>query len=101
MAEFFGRNQTKEYNNMVDDPYLNFRSKPNRPAKKRNYPFNASGYSNCCGLNATGDEILPEENEPVSNSVMKMQAWQYAKTGLAIVGAYVIIKYLYDKFIKK
>jgi hypothetical protein len=91
MAEFFGKNS--EYRNMIDDPYL-------RMADQRK-PFN-----NCCGFAATGDEILATEEvpqddiEPVKSQVMNLQAWKYAKTGLAIIGAYVVIKYLYGK-IKK
>jgi hypothetical protein len=96
MAEFFGRNS--EFIDTEAEAYHNaFGHKRGvSPHKRKNAnPLNPS--RNCCGFNATGDETAPE---PVSKPVMKMQAWQYAKTGLAVVGAYVVIKFLYGKFVK-
>lgn len=59
-----------------------------------------------CGLAATGDEPIPPaeqepELEPVKNQVASLQVWQYAKTGLALIGLYVIGKFIYTKIIKK
>jgi len=100
MAEFFGRES--EY----DKDYSYAIKKGNRPpAGKRKYPFNASGdYENCC-MAATGDELLPEEGLPaeqaapetVNSSVQSMQTWQYVKTALALVGAWVVVKFLFSK----
>lgn len=76
---------------MVNDPYLAI-------ADKRQ-PF-----KNCCGLNATGDnplsEVVATQVETLKAPVMNMQAWRYAKTILAIVGAVVIVKFIYHKFSK-
>lgn len=53
-----------------------------------------------CGFAANGDE-QPAPVETVKSEAMNMQAWQYAKTGLAIVGAFVVIRFIYNKFVKK
>lgn len=57
-----------------------------------------------CGLAATGDEpIAPAESqeiEPVKAEVMNMQAWQYAKTALALIGIFVVVKFIYSKMVK-
>lgn len=103
MAEFFGRNRItpeemysynrKDYRNMVDDPYL--------AQMDMRQPYN-----NCCGFAATGEEaIMPETTpapEAASNiNVNSMQTWQYAKTALAIIGAWVVLKYLLGKMSDK
>lgn len=44
---------------------------------------------NACGLNATG--------ESVNATVTNVTALGYLKTGLALVGAFVVIKYIYGK----
>jgi hypothetical protein len=89
MADIFEHSRQKaqrdnqaNYLNMVDDPYLNKR------------------FNNCCGLAATGDspveEVTPAPS--VKAKVMNMQAWGYAKTALALVGLYVVVKYAISKF---
>jgi hypothetical protein len=44
---------------------------------------------NACGLNATGDSV--------SATVNNVTAWGYLKTALALVGAFVVAKYVYGK----
>jgi hypothetical protein len=105
MAEFFeNRGTNLGYRNMVDDPYLNAVRKGNRPPHQRNYPFNACGMNNCCGLAATGDEVVAPVDTaaaPVDKTkIQSIKTWHYAKTGLAIIGAYVIIKYAISKMKK-
>jgi uncharacterized membrane protein len=51
---------------------------------------------NCCGFAASGDAPVT----PVSATVTNISAWSYAKTALALVGAFIIGKYLYTKFVK-
>lgn len=100
MAEFFGReSKVAGYNNR-NNAYRQNAFNPNFKAKR-----------NCCGLAATGDEdmpitdlpveALPPETSatppPVNSSVQSMQTWQYAKTGLALVGAWVVAKWLFSK----
>lgn len=105
MAEVFGRNRQVEEPKEAE--YRNFK-KGNMPKPRpRPHPWNASGldYSYCCGLAATGEELQAAPTpapapEPVNTTVQNMQAWKYAKTALAIVGAYVVIKFLYGKFVK-
>jgi hypothetical protein len=77
-----------------------FRNKVKAPKPKPHYPLNACGdFNNCCM--ATGDEAAPETPSPtVNKSVQNIQAGKYAKTALALVGAYVVIKFLYGKFKK-
>lgn len=55
-----------------------------------------------CGINATGEEPAPEPipEESANKKVINLRAWQYVRAGLAIVGAYVVIKYLITKFKK-
>lgn len=89
-AEFWGLNDP-EFRNMVNDPYLNAQGKVLNNAGGRD-PWKPRS-RNCCGLNATGAE-------PVNKAVTKLQAWNYAKTGLALVGAYVVVKYLMAKLKK-
>lgn len=115
MGEFFGRNSE-------NPDYINAIKKGNMPPKpKGHYPLNnaCGGFSNCCGLAATGDEALAEEQRlygtnlgpddlplqspapaPVDPKVQNLQRWGYVKTGFALVGAYVAIKFLYGKFVK-
>lgn len=73
------------FRNMVDDPYLN---------RMANKPF-----KNCCGLAATGDGAADEQPLPVPK-VQNVQAWGFIKTALAVVGAWVVIKYAYGKLKK-
>jgi hypothetical protein len=112
MAEFFGKDR-QQAPNLTEDIYRNWNNainKGNMPKpRSRPHPWNASGmdfnycggYSNCCGLAATGDEASNAAPSPVdSTPVRNLQAWQYAKTALAIVGTYVIVKFLYGKYVK-
>jgi hypothetical protein len=98
MGEFFGRDsENQSYHNAI--------KKGNMPKPKKHFPLNnACGFSNCCGLAATGDEALPPVESPspapVDSKVKNLQRWGYVKTGLALVGAYVVIKFLYGKFVK-
>jgi len=86
-------NTDNNFRNMVDDPYL-------RAAQAK------KNFKNCCGLAATGDGAmddaqLAEQREALpATKVRDMQAWNYAKTALAIVGAWVVLKWAYEK-IKK
>lgn len=100
MAEIFGRDRILEndFQNVI---------KGNAPKKKKHFPLNACGeeYSNCCMATGIGDGIgdgipLPIAGVTVNSSVQNMQTWQYAKTALALIGAYVAIKFLYGKFVK-
>jgi hypothetical protein len=78
-----------QFRNMVDDPML--RKMALRNQGKRDFC--------ACGFNATGEEELPPEEEaPVKTNVMNLQAWKYAKSALALVGAYAVIMFLYKKF---
>ncbi len=79
-AEFWSMENTQEntqYRNMVNDPYL---FKPRVQKTKRNFC--------ACGLNASG-----EEPAPVQKAVTQIQAWNYLKTGLALVGVYALLKH--------
>jgi hypothetical protein len=89
MADFFD----KHNNNGL---YFNTVRRDNPAPAQFN---NGCGFSNCCGLAATGDEPEPDP-APVKANVTNLQAWQYIKTGLAIIGVYVVLKFLYGKFIK-
>lgn len=51
-----------------------------------------------CGINATGDEVVPEES--VNKKVINLQAWQYARMGLVLVGTFVIVKWIMGKISK-
>lgn len=82
----------KQYRNMVDDPYL-------AALDRRN------SYNDFCGCGALaasgGGEPVQSTDEPettVTKEVQNLQFWQYAKMALALVGAYVVVKYLYGKF---
>lgn len=103
MSEFFGRNRVdfleeqkrREFNNFIDFSYYDAIKKGNHPkSKKVHYPLNADGYNNCC-MAATGDVPEPEKN--VSDKVVSMKPWGYVKTGLALVGAYVVAKWIIAK----
>lgn len=78
---------------MVDDPLL------------RAYGRNISSHNFCaCGLAATGDSAVdetdPGDNAALTAKVQNIKAWHYAKTALALVGLYVIGKYLWTKYKK-
>lgn len=80
----------KQYRNMVDDPYL--------AALDRRNSYN--DFCGCGALAASGDEAqtVEEPENTVTKEVQNLQFWQYAKMALALVGAYVVLKYLYGKF---
>jgi len=48
-----------------------------------------------CGINATGDEVVPEES--VNKKVINLQAWQYVRMGLVLVGSFVVVNWLMRK----
>ena len=75
----------RKYHNIVGDPLL--KEWENRK------------FSNFCpcGLNATGDEVAPVENKSVNKKVVNLQAWQYVRTGLVLVGSFVVINWLMRK----
>jgi hypothetical protein len=85
-----------KFRNIVGDTYLDAMDK--RPPLQRDFC--------ACGLAATGeDEIIDAEEvaddtKSVKTKAMNLQAWKYFKTGLALVGAYVVIKFLYGKLVK-
>ncbi len=63
-----------------------------------------------CGFAATGDNEPPipqgsqepeQQLEPVKSQVMNLQSWHYVKSILAIIGIYVVGKFIYTKIIKK
>ena len=78
----------KDFRNFIGYPI-----KPTLPSKKRN----------CCGfVAATGDVTDPSANAvPVPVTVANVTTMNYIKTGFALVGIFVVGKYLYTKFIKK
>jgi hypothetical protein len=91
--EIFEKSRSK-FHNMVDDPRLN------------SWALGKKSHDFCpCMLPASGDgEDIEGEGAPaeeVKSQVMNLQAWSYVKTGLAVVGAIVVIRYLYTKFITK
>jgi hypothetical protein len=69
---------------MYNDPFLKYQNKKQ--------------FSNFCpcGLNATGDEVVPVE-ESVNKKVVNLQAWQYLRTGLVLVGSFVVVNWLLRK----
>jgi hypothetical protein len=72
---------------------------PIRPVPRPIFP-KKSGH-NCCGfVSATGDTITDPNAVPVPVTVTNVTAWNYIKTGFALVGIFVIGKYLYGKFLK-
>jgi len=87
MAEIFGKNRGQEFRNMVDDPFLRVQTIKSKKL-------------NCCGLAATGEEseVIAPEPIAIKAKVQNMKAWDYAKTALAIVGLYVVVKYAWGKF---
>jgi hypothetical protein len=74
---------------------------PIKPVSRPVFPKRAD--HNCCGfVSATGDTIT-DPNAPavtVPVTVSNVTTLNYIKTGFAIVGVFVIGKYLYMKFIK-
>ena len=104
--DLIGRDNGKEH------LYINA-VKGYRHPKAKNALGNDCSFNNCCGLAATGSEdpslaglstaIQADASNAANNStipVQNIQAWNYFKTGLALVGAYVVIKFLYVKFAK-
>ena len=95
VMEFFDKSRIgSDYHNMVDDPELN--------------SWVLGRYNNfcACGLAATGDEIVDEivpgeaedkELEPVKQKVISLQAWRYVRTAFAMIGVYVVIKFIISK----
>ncbi len=70
---------------MYNDPFLKYQNKEQ--------------FSNFCpcGLNATGDEVAPVEDESVNKKVINLQAWQYMRMGLVLVGSFVVVNWLMRK----
>ena len=85
MAEIFGRNREQDFRNMVDDPFLKVQTIKSKKL-------------NCCGLAASGEEVTDPEPVEIKAKVQNIKAWDYAKTALAIIGLYVVVKYAYGKF---
>lgn len=84
----------QDFRNIVGDPYLAAFDKN----KVKNPRFHQ-----CCGFAASGDEVIDENakpEEPVKVKVQNVKALGYAKTILALVGLYVVVKFIYGK-IKK
>ena len=86
---------------MVCDPVLNDYQKDYKPSTSYN------NFASCCAgmvaLAATGDDAGGEKTElpSMSQKVANLQAWNYTKTLLAIVGLYVVIKFIWGKIGKK
>lgn len=82
---------------MTADPLLTQIANRGRLDTQRNFC--------ACGLAATGDEPIPQAGEEpeksVNTQVHNLQVWSYARTGLMLIGAYVVIKFIYTKYIKK
>jgi hypothetical protein len=79
----------------------NYRNFINYPVSKPIMPPKAGKKLNCCGfVAATGDATDPNTPAPVPVTVTNVTTWNYIKTGFALVGIFVIGKYLYTKFIK-
>jgi hypothetical protein len=82
-------NKDQYFRNFIDDPYLYHHSM----GKARNFC--------ACGLNATGDGTTPAGSETVKAVVAtNITMLGYAKTGLALVGLYVVVMFVYKKWIK-
>lgn len=86
----------QEFRNIIGDQYLAAYDK-NKISNPR--------FHQCCGFAATGDEVevideTAKTDEPVKVKVQNVKAIGYVKTVLALVGLYVIIKFIYGK-IKK
>lgn len=86
----------QDFRNIVGDTYLAAFDK-NKVSNPR--------FHQCCGFAATGDEaqVIDEtakSEEPVKVKVQNVKALGYAKTILALIGLYVVIKFIYGK-IKK
>jgi hypothetical protein len=87
MNTFFEKNSERDFKNFIEYPLQGASSRV--------------ASHNCCGFAATGD---PEATDPASPSdttvktaVRKVVLWNYAKTGLAIIGLYVAVKYILAK----
>lgn len=82
-------------NYMAGDPYLARHAGINIPKKQNNFC--------ACGLNASGgtEPEIPDTEKDLKATVQKMTAWNYAKAGLALIGFYVIARFIYTKYIKK
>jgi hypothetical protein len=52
-------------------------------------------HSACGFMAATGDPSAPDPS--VKAAVTNLTMWNYAKTGLALLGAFVAIKFIYGK----
>ncbi len=74
--------------------------------------LNASGSKkgiirkNFCGYGADGEPVdtntaAPAPSAPISTPITASTGWQYAKTALAVIGIYVVAKFVYVKWIKK
>jgi len=86
----------RKYRNMVCDPILTDYQKRYRPYTRY------KDFASCCAglaFAATGDEAGEKKTElpSMSQKVVNLQAWNYAKTLLAIVGLYVVIKFIWEK----
>lgn len=112
MSEFFGQNRVeyqeqetnrRQYHNMVNDPILDNYGRTSHVNRN---------FNNCCGFNAVGDNdvlynpdlgkpVVDATPEPINTKVQNLQAINYAKTALALIGAYAVIKFIIGKFSKK
>ena len=65
--------------------------------------YHNSGQRNFCGcgLAADGSESGTEQElEPVKSQVMNLQVWRYARTAFALIGIYVVGKFIYSRIVK-
>lgn len=77
------------FRNFIDSPYNNCSGRNN--------------FCNSCGLSATGDMATQDEPVPQTTlpaKVRNITAWHYVKTGLAVIGIFVIATYAYKHFKK-
>lgn len=79
----------------------NFRNFIDYPVSKTHAPHPNAKRHNACGLAATGDDgstaATAAGDQSAKAAVTKLTLWNYAKIGFAIVGAVVVVKYLYAK----
>ena len=87
-------NEGEFRNYMAGDPYLSHHAGVYPRKKQKDFC--------ACGLNATGgtDVEIPEPENNVKTKVMNLKVMGYAKTALALVGAYIIGTWLYKKYVK-
>lgn len=88
-------NREQDFRNyMAGDPYLQHHAGIQQAKKQNNFC--------ACGLNASGgtDVEIPEPAQDVNTKVQKIMFWNYAKTALAVIGIYVVGKFLYNKYVK-